>query len=156
MNWVGVLLLILHVIACSGLILIVLLQAGKGASLGAAFGAGASATVFGTRSATFIGRITWVLAGLFMLTSVLLTIISPWGEQGTQTGTAILQQEPVAPTPAEKTGQPILPTTSPLPESGQGETGEAGAGGVAPVVLPAETETPPEPGAPHPQPGPER
>jgi len=55
------------------LITLVLLQHGKGADAGAAFGSGASATVFGARgSASFLSRLTAGLAGLFFLTSLTL------------------------------------------------------------------------------------
>ncbi len=67
------LLIILHIVACLVLILIVLLQAGKGADMGAAFG-GSSQTVFGSSGAgTFLGKMTAGVAILFMLTSLALT-----------------------------------------------------------------------------------
>ena len=67
------LLIILHVLACFVLILTVLLQAGKGANMGAAFG-GSSQTVFGSSGAgTFLGKMTAGIAILFMLTSLTLT-----------------------------------------------------------------------------------
>jgi preprotein translocase subunit SecG len=67
------LLIMLHVLACLVLILIVLLQAGKGANMGAAFG-GSSQTVFGSSGAgTFLGKLTAGIAVLFMLTSLTLT-----------------------------------------------------------------------------------
>ncbi|MGA3282594.1 MAG: preprotein translocase subunit SecG [Smithella sp.] len=67
------LLVILHVLACLVLIVIVLLQAGKGANMGAAFG-GSSQTVFGSSGAgTFLGKLTAAIAILFMLTSLTLT-----------------------------------------------------------------------------------
>ena len=67
------LLVILHVVASLVLILIVLLQAGKGADMGAAFG-GSSQTVFGSSGAsTFLGKMTAGIAILFMITSLLLT-----------------------------------------------------------------------------------
>jgi preprotein translocase subunit SecG len=66
-------LIILHVLVCIILILIVLLQAGKGADMGAAFG-GSSQTVFGSSGAgTFLGKMTAGIAILFMLTSLFLT-----------------------------------------------------------------------------------
>ncbi|MEW5767812.1 MAG: preprotein translocase subunit SecG [bacterium] len=72
----GIVLTIIHVIICFALILIVLLQAGKGASLGSAFGGGgASQTAFGTMRGNILGRITTVAAILFMVTSILLTVI---------------------------------------------------------------------------------
>ena len=56
------------------IIIFVLLQRGKGAETGAAFGSGASGTVFGARgSANFLSRITAVLATLFFATSLILT-----------------------------------------------------------------------------------
>jgi preprotein translocase subunit SecG len=67
------LLLILHVIVCISLIAIVLIQGGKGADIGAAFGAGASQTVFGaTGRQSFLGKLTAGAAIIFMLTSLLL------------------------------------------------------------------------------------
>ena len=67
------LLIMLHVLVCFILILIVLLQAGKGADMGAAFG-GSSQTVFGSSGAgTFLGKMTAGVAILFMLTSLALT-----------------------------------------------------------------------------------
>ena len=64
---------IIHIVACLTLILIVLLQAGKGANMGAAFG-GSSQTVFGSSGAgTFLGKVTAGVAIVFMLTSISLT-----------------------------------------------------------------------------------
>jgi preprotein translocase subunit SecG len=64
---------IIHVLACLVLILVVLLQAGKGANMGAAFG-GSSQTVFGSTGAgTFLGKMTAGVAIIFMLTSLTLT-----------------------------------------------------------------------------------
>lgn len=72
----GIVLTLIHVIICFALILIVLLQAGKGASLGSAFGGGgASQTAFGTRRGNIMTRTTTVAAGFFMVTSLLLTVI---------------------------------------------------------------------------------
>ena len=67
-----VLLVIIHVMVSLALILVVLLQVGKGQSIGAAFGgAGSSQTFFGSRGpATFLSRLTTVSAAVFMLTSL--------------------------------------------------------------------------------------
>jgi preprotein translocase subunit SecG len=107
MNIVGILLLVIHVACCTGLILVVLLQAGKGASLGAAFGGGSSQTMFGAASATFIGKLTWVMAGAFMATSLLLTLIPISGNGGVVPEPAIIQEEPIATPPL---GMPAVPT----------------------------------------------
>lgn len=68
----------LHVVACFFLIAVVLLQQGKGQDLASAFGGGGTQTAFGPRgSATVLSRATTILAGLFMVTSLALTIIRP-------------------------------------------------------------------------------
>ena len=73
-------LIIIHLIACFSLIAIVLLQTGKGAELGAAFG-GASQTLFGSPGpGGFLTKITTGVAALFMLTSLTLAIFSPKGK----------------------------------------------------------------------------
>ncbi|MHB8454220.1 MAG: preprotein translocase subunit SecG [Acidiferrobacterales bacterium] len=70
------LLLIVHVLVAIGIVGLVLIQQGKGADMGAAFGSGASQTLFGARgSATFLSRMTAVLATIFFLTSLVLTVV---------------------------------------------------------------------------------
>jgi preprotein translocase subunit SecG len=67
---------IIHVLAAISLIFVVLLQSGKGAEVGAAFG-GASQTIFGSGgAATFLGRLTTAVAVVFMITSLSLTVLS--------------------------------------------------------------------------------
>ena len=71
------LVLVIHVIAALTLVGLVLLQHGKGADVGAAFGSGASGSVFGSSgSANFLSRTTAVLAVVFFLTSFGLTYFS--------------------------------------------------------------------------------
>jgi preprotein translocase subunit SecG len=68
--------LTLHVIACLFLIGVVLLQQGKGQDLASAFGGGGSQAAFGPRgSATVLSRATAILAGLFMVTSLSLSVL---------------------------------------------------------------------------------
>ena len=150
MNWVGVLLLVIHVIACSGLVLIVLLQAGKGASLGAAFGGGSGQTLFGTQSATLIGKATWVLAATFMCTSLLLAMISPWEKSGTRSESKILQEEPIASPPLGEENRSALPETSSVPMDFSGETGQVQKEDAATmnIELPIEGSIQPESEAP--------
>ncbi len=65
-----------HIMVCFFLIAIVLLQQGKGQDLASAFGGGGSQTAFGPRgSATVLSRATTVLAALFMITSLSLSVI---------------------------------------------------------------------------------
>jgi preprotein translocase subunit SecG len=152
MNWIGVLLLVIYIISCIALILIVLLQAGKGATLGASFGGGASQTVFGARSATFIGRLTWVLAAIFMACALILTKISPWGERGVESGSKILHEEPISQSQAPGATQPVAPETAPAGEVAPKATGETQQAQTETQPSPAETQPQPESKPQHPQP----
>ena len=106
------------------IIIFVLLQRGKGAETGAAFGSGASGTVFGARgSANFLSRITAVLATLFFATSLILTGIGRPKPQESLLDT-LPQAAPVeeeAPPEAESEDLPQLPAVEPAeqPESEQ-------------------------------------
>lgn len=71
--------LIIHLIVCVFLIFIVLIQSGKGAEMGAAFG-GSSQTLFGARgAATFFSKMTTVAAIVFMITSLTLAVFTVKG-----------------------------------------------------------------------------
>jgi preprotein translocase subunit SecG len=62
---------VLHLLGAIGVVVLVLLQQGKGADAGASFGSGASATVFGSQgSSTFLSRVTAILATAFFITSM--------------------------------------------------------------------------------------
>ena len=70
-------LVIVHIILCVSLILLILIQQGKGADAGAAFGSGASSTVFGSQgSGSFLTRATAVLATLFFTICLALAYYS--------------------------------------------------------------------------------
>ncbi len=74
--------IIIHVLLGLGVIGLVLMQQGKGADAGAAFGSGASGTVFGAQgSASFLSRTTAVLAFLFFSTSLSLAVLSGHQEE---------------------------------------------------------------------------
>ena len=104
---------IIHIIACITLILIVLLQAGKGANMGAAFG-GSSQTVFGSSGAgTFLGKVTAAVAIIFMLTSISLTYSISKKPSSLLEGSSapITRQEaPAKPQPAPA---PVAPAQAP-------------------------------------------
>jgi preprotein translocase subunit SecG len=71
------LVLFIHVIICIVLILLILMQRGKGADVGSSFGAGASATMFGAAgSASFLVKLTGAFGILFFLTSLTLGVMS--------------------------------------------------------------------------------
>jgi preprotein translocase subunit SecG len=73
----SILLIVIHVVVCVALIMIVLLQTGKGADMGAAFGGGSSQTLFGSSGAsTFLSKATTAAAIVFMLTSLTLAYMS--------------------------------------------------------------------------------
>ena len=109
-------LIIIHTIVSIALILIILLQTGKGADMGAAFGGGASQTLFGsTGSSTFLGKLTTVAAVVFMITSLGLAYLS-----GHRTSNSImLDKKP----PIEQQAAPATPekTPQPSPEASQPE-----------------------------------
>ncbi len=68
---------VLHVMVCLVLVIVVLLQHGKGADIGAVFGGGASSTVFGSRGAgNFLTKLTTASALIFMVTSLSLAYIA--------------------------------------------------------------------------------
>ncbi len=81
--------LVIHVIIAVSLVALVLLQQGKGADAGAAFGAGASGTVFGSKgSSSFLTRTTGVLAALFFTTSLTLFVLAT----DSKTATSVVDQ----------------------------------------------------------------
>jgi preprotein translocase subunit SecG len=88
---------VLHVMVCVFLVVIVLLQRGKGADIGAVFGAGSGATIFGSRGAgNFLTKLTTGAAAVFMVTSLSLAY---FGQQGSDLldDTAPAQEAPASP-----------------------------------------------------------
>ncbi|MDX1508473.1 MAG: preprotein translocase subunit SecG [Woeseiaceae bacterium] len=121
-------LLIVHTLIAVAIIALVLLQRGKGADAGAAFGAGASGTVFGARgSASFFSRATAVLATAFFATSLTLAYLS---SQTSSQPTSLLEAE----VPAES-----QPAATPLP--GDDELPSAGDEAL-PEVAPESSDLP--------------
>jgi preprotein translocase subunit SecG len=106
-----ILLLVLHIIVCLALIGIVLLQGGKGAEVGATFGAGASQTIFGASgSQTFLGKLTTGAAIIFMLTSLALAIF--WGRPG---GSSVMPEQVAPATPPAQSAPAAPATPAPAP-----------------------------------------
>jgi preprotein translocase subunit SecG len=96
----------LHVIACLFLIGVVLLQQGKSQDLASAFGGGGTQTAFGPRgSANVLSKATTILAGVFMVTSLALSMLRP------RTSSFLDQVETPAASPAPAAG--AAPTASP-------------------------------------------
>jgi len=72
-----ILLITIHVISCLVLILVILLQSGRGGGLSESFGSSSSSsTIFGTSASTFLQRATSVCAIVFLLTSLSLAVLS--------------------------------------------------------------------------------
>lgn len=103
------------VLLAIGIIGLVLIQHGKGADVGAAFGSGASGTVFGARgSATFLTRATAILATLFFANSLLLAYLAthrPVTESVIDQSAQVIEE--VVEVPVEES----LPEVQPVPES---------------------------------------
>ena len=77
MSWIFPIILTVHILAALGIIGLVLMQHGKGADMGAAFGSGASGSLFGASgSANFLSRTTGVLAAVFFVTSLTLAYVA--------------------------------------------------------------------------------
>ncbi|MBI4635752.1 MAG: preprotein translocase subunit SecG [Candidatus Rokubacteria bacterium] len=102
-------LIVVHVIMCFAIIGMVLLQSGKGADIGSAFGGAGSQAVFGSMGTpTLLGKITTGIAILFTLTSFSLAVLG--GERG---GSVVRERAPVsapaAPAPATSPTPPAAP-----------------------------------------------
>lgn len=130
-------LIVVHLFLAIGLVALILMQHGKGADMGAAFGSGASASVFGSRGASnFLSRSTAVLAALFFVTSLALAYFAM---QATEPETLM---EGVAPAAVEDAA-PIVPESSDLPAIPEAPLIE---GSAVPEVPPS-TPTPEAPAA---------
>jgi len=98
MNWIFSLVLTVHILAALGVIGLVLMQHGKGADMGAAFGSGASGSLFGASgSANFLSRTTAILATVFFVTSLSLAYLA--SNQPKTSGSVM--QEPVKSQPSQ-------------------------------------------------------
>ena len=112
---------VFHIIICIGMILVVLLQTGKGADMGAAFG-GSSQTVFGSSGpGTFLGKVTTGIAIFFMLTSLWLAYSSTHKTSGSiMEGVSVPGVERTL--PADDATKPAGGDTIPAPEEAKDKT----------------------------------
>ena len=128
-----ILVTVIHVLVCIGLILVVLLQTGKGAEVGAVFG-GSSATIFGSSGAgNFLSRLTTGMAIVFMITSLTLGYFA-----GRKPSETIFDKQPAATAPPARSAVPkqeAAPATPPQ----QAPADQSGAPQVNP---PAKSQTP--------------
>ena len=119
-----ILVLVIHVIAAVSIIGLVLLQHGKGADVGAAFGSGSAGSVFGAAgSANFLSRATSILAVVFFVSSLSLTYLS-----ATRSGKQGVMANPPAPAqslPAQ-IPQPAVPAAPSAPAAPAKDGSRAG------------------------------
>ena len=95
---------IFHVLITITMIAFILIQKGAGATAGAAFGSGASGTVFGSRGAgNFLSRTTWVLATLFCLISLSMAVIASRAYTEPETDLGVVATTPVTEETTEQT-----------------------------------------------------
>jgi len=124
------LIVILHIVVSVAMILVILLQTGKGADIGAVFGGGGSQTLFGSSGPTsFLGKMTAAAAIIFMCTSLFLAYFS-----GGKPASSIMKG-------AETQSMPG-PVNSPAPPPGMPQ-GLPGAPQGAPAQAPAPPQAPP-------------
>ena len=153
----SILLTIFHVLVCVFLILVVLTQQGKGQDLASAFGGAGSQAAFGARgTATLLTRVTAVVAGLFMVTSLLLGYVSTEATEATvvpDSGASlpgidpadVLGADPIPETEAPETEGPATEEPPPAESPGEGGSPEAGtpeAGGPGGEPNPGEAPAP--------------
>lgn len=145
---------VIQVLSAIGVIILVLLQHGKGADMGAAFGSGSSGSLFGaTGSANFLSRLTAVLAGVFFVSTLALAFFANNRTAARDPGSVMDKLSvPAAPAPAnpaasipgpagaDAASPPSVaaPATAPAPAQGTG-AGEpaatsAGAAGTPPAA----------------------
>ena len=118
MEWLKTLLVVLQIIAAIGVIALVLVQQGKGADMGAAFGGGSSGGLFGAAgSANFLSRLTAGFATVFFVTTLAITLIGSTKSQnaGVLSGTS-------APAPAVAPEVPAATPASTAPATGSGQS----------------------------------
>jgi len=126
-------LVVVHLLLSIGLIGLILIQHGKGADAGAAFGSGASGTVFGARgAANFLSRTTAILAALFFITSLALA----WLAMNRAQEAGIMVSAPEAeeiPAPATTADLPPVKLDSDLPPVAPEGTRSPGVGSDQPA-----------------------
>ena len=114
MEWFKTLLIVLQIVSAFAVILLVLLQQGKGADMGAAFGSGASGSLYGASgSANFLSHTTAVFAVVFFVSTLAITwvgnkkSVSTGVLSGTVAPAATTETPPVA--PAQDPTKPAVP-----------------------------------------------
>jgi len=136
MGFVTTLLIVVQVLCAIALVILVLLQHGKGADMGAAFGSGASGSLFGaTGSANFLSRSTAGVATVFFIATLGLAYTGLSGRVGGKPSGGVMSTVPETSVPSSKSGEvpgPAKATDVPAPASEPAKD----AGGSRPADIP--------------------
>jgi|SRR5690554_2762634 len=120
MDWIETLVVVVHVVIAVGLVGLILIQQGKGADAGAAFGGGASQTVFGSQgSGSFLTRVTTGLTIVFFATSFSLAVFAKQrAEVAGEIGVPVVKESRQAPAKAPANTDAVAPAS----EAGSGDS----------------------------------
>jgi preprotein translocase subunit SecG len=110
--------LVLHILAALAIVVLVLVQHGKGADMGAAFGSGSAGSLFGSAGASnFLSRATGILAAVFFATSLGLTYFSTVPAKSGGVTSGIEAVKPIAPAKPDATdAKSAAPGPAPAPD----------------------------------------
>jgi preprotein translocase subunit SecG len=146
MTWLTTLLIVVQVVSAISVIVLVLLQHGKGADMGAAFGGGASGSLFGaTGSANFLSRSTAAVATVFFLATLGLAYVGTSTLRPATGGGGIMDSVPVPSggVPASTAPGSSAPKDIPVPTAPQGSApgvpSSPAAASTPPAAAPAAT-----------------
>jgi len=131
MGFIYAVLIVFEALLSALLIAIIFMQKTKGGMGGSAFGGGAGEAIFGSRMGNVLTKATVVLGTIFLLNTILLTILT--ARRGDRIG-SVMDQVNSVPLPVQQ--QPMMPAS--LPESGIPPAGTEGAAGFPMQAIPAE------------------
>ena len=143
------LLIVIHVIACIGLILVILLQAGRGGGLSETFGSSVTQSFFGTSAAKFLQKATAACAIVFLLTCLSLAVLSTRRSRSLMQRERLKgmlediagQEEPGADVTSEELTEAEKPTAADEPAVSETPFVTEGTVEEAEDAMPAETES---------------
>lgn len=139
---------IFHVLVAIAMVAFILVQRGPGATAGAAFGSGASGTVFGARGAgSFLSRSTWILATLFCLISLVMAVVVSHQLAEPEADLGVMTTPAASTVPAETAPALDLPTSSEQAPDLPAVPSEAPGEDASDAQEPAETDAAAEEGA---------
>jgi preprotein translocase subunit SecG len=145
MTWLTTLLIVVQVLSAIAIIVLVLLQHGKGADMGAAFGGGASGSLFGaTGSANFLSRSTAAVATVFFIATLGLAYVGTAIKRPASGGGGVMDSVPV---PANTVP---APKDIPVPAAPQGAVPAPSPQGSMTAPAPAQPTAPVAPATPKP------